>query len=76
MDAKKIKLLAAGVVVVLFAIVIFQNFDDITVKILMASIRMPVALLLLLTFGIGMIAGWIITLARGRLSKSGETKSN
>lgn len=74
MDAKKLKLIAAGIIVVLFAIVIFQNFENITIKILMAKIEMPVALLLILTFGIGLIAGWTITLARARFSKTSSAK--
>lgn len=63
MDMKKIKFIAAGIVIVLMAIVIFQNFEEKTINILFASIRMPIALLLILTFVIGMIAGWAATLA-------------
>lgn len=56
------KYIAAGIVIILLGIVIFQNFEEKTINILFASIRMPVAILLILTFGIGMIAGWIATL--------------
>lgn len=62
MDIKKVKLIAAGVVIVLLGIVIFQNFEEKTIKILFAEIRMPVAILLILTFAIGMLAGWIAML--------------
>ena len=62
MDAKKIKLIAAGIVVILLAIVIFQNFEPITIQLLMAKVEMPVALLLLCTFAVGLAAGWILTL--------------
>lgn len=62
MDMKKVKYIAAGIVIILLGIVIFQNFEEKTINILFASIRMPVAILLILTFGIGMIAGWIATL--------------
>mgnify|MGYP002639350239 CR=1 FL=1 len=72
MDAKKIKLIAAGIVIVLMGIVIFQNFEQQTIKILFASIRMPIALLLILTFGIGMIAGWIATLVLKKKTKKSE----
>ncbi len=70
MDSKKIKLIAAGIIVILLAIVIFQNSADIKVQILMASIEMPLALLLFLTFIIGAAAGWIVTLTRSKTSKS------
>ncbi len=70
MDAKKIKLIAAGIVIVLMGIVIFQNFEEKTINILFASIRMPIALLLILTFAIGMIAGWVATLVLKKKPKS------
>ncbi len=70
MDAKKIKLIAAGIVIVLMGIVIFQNFEQQTIKILFASIRMPIAILLMLTFAIGMIAGWVATLLLKKKPKS------
>ena len=70
MDLKKIKLIAGGIVIVLMAIVIFQNFEQQTIKILFASIRMPIALLLILTFAIGMIAGWIATLVLKKKNSS------
>jgi len=62
MDAKKIKIIAAGIVIVLMGIIIFQNFEEKTINILFASIRMPISLLLILTFAIGMIAGWVLSL--------------
>ncbi len=62
MDAKKIKLIAAGIVIVLMGIVIFQNFETQEISLLFAKIEMPLSLLLLLTFAIGMIAGWILSL--------------
>lgn len=75
MDIKKIKLIVAAVVVILLAVVIFQNFEPITIQLLMAKIQMPVALLLLCTFAIGMAAGWILTLvtAKRKSPKSGES---
>ena len=72
MDAKKIKLIAAGIVIVLMGIGIVQSFEQQTIKILFASIRMPIALLLILTFGIGMIAGWIATLVLKKKTKKSE----
>tara|TARA_B110000881_G_C18574005_1_gene517348 strand:+ start:1587 stop:1820 length:234 start_codon:yes stop_codon:yes gene_type:complete len=62
MDLKKIKYISSGIVIILMGIIIFQNFEEKTIKILFAEIRMPVALLLILTFAIGMLAGWVATL--------------
>jgi len=74
MDMKKLKYIGAGVIILLMGIVIFQNFEEKTIRILFAEIRMPVSLLLLLTFGIGMIAGWILNLFVGK--KKSEQKEN
>ena len=62
MDLKKIKYISSGIVIILMGIIIFQNFEEKTIKILFAEIRMPIALLLILTFAIGMLAGWVATL--------------
>ena len=69
MDAKKIKLIASAIVIILLGIIIFQNFESITITILLAKITMPVAVLLLLTFGIGMVAGWLVSLLRSNKNK-------
>jgi uncharacterized integral membrane protein len=71
MDAKKIKLIAAGIVLILLAVVIFQNFEPITIQLLMAKIQMPVALLLLCTFAIGLATGWILTLITAKKKNPG-----
>ncbi len=60
MDAKKIKLVATGILVILLAIIIFQNFEQTRVYILFAEIRMPLSLMLFLTFIIGTTVGWIV----------------
>ncbi len=70
MDAKKIKLIAAGIVIVLMGIIISQNFEEKTINILFASIRMPISLLLILTFAIGMIAGWVLSLIIAKKKQS------
>lgn len=62
MHMKKIKYIAAGIIITLMGIVTFQNLEEKTIHLLFAEIRMPVALLLLITFSIGMIAGWIATI--------------
>ncbi|MGB0775390.1 MAG: LapA family protein [Akkermansiaceae bacterium] len=64
MDAKKIKLILAGIVVVLLGVVIFQNFKHVTVYILVAEITMPMAVMLIATFAVGMLAGWLLSLMR------------
>lgn len=73
MNAKKIKLIASAIVIILLGVIIFQNFTQITVTILVAKITMPIAVLLILTFAIGMIAGWILSLIRSSHS-TGKTK--
>lgn len=62
MDMKKLKFIGAGIVILIMGIIIFQNFEEQEVMILFAEIKMPLAILLLLTFAIGAIAGWIATL--------------
>ena len=64
MDVKKIKLIASAIVVLLLGVIIFQNYQEITVQVLVASITMPLALLLVLTFAIGLLAGWFLCLVR------------
>lgn len=59
MDAKKLKLIASSIVIILLGIVVFQNFEQITIKILVARITMPLAILLLVTFFTGAAAGWL-----------------
>ena len=66
MDIKKVKYIGAAIVILLMGIVIFQNFEEKTIRILFAEIRMPVALLLIMTFIIGMIAGWITSIVINR----------
>ena len=62
MNTGKFKLIVTGIILVLMALVIFQNFESITLQILMAKVQMPLALLLLCTFAIGLVTGWITTL--------------
>ena len=62
MDIKKIKYICAGIAILLMGIVIIQNFEEQEVMILFAEIKMPLAILLLLTFVVGAAAGWIATI--------------
>lgn len=75
MNRQKLKYIGAGIIILLLAIVIFQNFEQKTIRILFAEIRMPVALLLILTFGIGMIARWITTMLITK-KKNPKTEQN
>ena len=62
MTMKKVKYICAGIVIILMGVVIFQNFEEQEVMILFAKIKMPLAILLILTFIVGAAAGWIATL--------------
>ena len=73
-NAKKIKLIASAVVVILLGIVIFQNFEPITVAILLVKITMPMAVMLLLTFAIGLLAGWALSLTRSNKNTGSAKK--
>lgn len=64
MDIKKIKLIVSAIIVILVAVIIFQNYQEITVQVLMASITMPLAILLVLVFATGLISGWFFNLLR------------
>lgn len=64
MDAKKIKLIVSAVIVILVSVIIFQNYQEITVRVLMASITMPLAILLVLVFATGLASGWFFNLLR------------
>lgn len=62
--SKKIK---AGILIsslVLLAIIIFQNTGEITTKLLFAEVRMPQAMLLLLTSAFGFLLGFIMAFAK------------
>lgn len=75
MNTGKFKLIATGIILILMAVVIFQNFESITLQILMAKVQMPLALLLLCTFAIGLVTGWITTLLTSK-KRSPEKQAN
>ena len=68
---KKAKIIIIAVIVVLSLIVFFQNTEVVVTKILFAKIEMSRAVLLLLTFGLGLVTGLIGSLL---LKKSGKPK--
>ena len=75
MNTGKFKLIATGIILILMAVVIFQNFESITLQILMAKVQMPLTLLLLCTFAIGLVTGWITTLLTSK-KRAPEKQAN
>jgi len=73
MNATKIKLIVSAILLIILAVVVFQNFESITIIILLAKITMPLSVLLLLTFATGMLAGWLLNLLR--VNKGGDKKN-
>jgi uncharacterized integral membrane protein len=70
---RKVKIILIIIISVLALIVFLQNTETVQTKLLFASITMPRALLLLLTFLMGFIAGLITTSII--LRKSGKPKN-
>ena len=62
----KIKLAAIAIILVLTVIVIFQNTDSVTTKILFMTLEMPRAVLLILTFLLGAAVGVLFAFIRSR----------
>lgn len=66
--ANKLKLAAAVVGLILVIIIILQNMDSVTTRILFAEIIMPRAVLLIITlligFGAGALTTWVYTSRR------------
>jgi len=75
MNVKKIKFIVVALLIILLGIVIFQNFEPITVVILLAKITMPMAAMLFLTFAIGLLTGWILSLTRLSKDKKSSLES-
>jgi len=59
---KKAKMIAIGVLVLLVAIVVLQNFEKIETKFLFVSVEMPLAILILVNTLIGAALGVLATL--------------
>ena len=57
----KVKLVALIVVVVLAVIIFFQNTETVETRILLLRFQMSRALLLMLTFLLGLLAGVLLT---------------
>jgi uncharacterized integral membrane protein len=61
---KKIRLGAIIALIAIVVIVILQNTEQVTTQILFASIEMPQAFLLFLTFAVGALAGFVLAYMR------------
>ncbi|MGJ8655920.1 MAG: lipopolysaccharide assembly protein LapA domain-containing protein [Akkermansiaceae bacterium] len=57
--AKKIKLILVITIISLVAIVIFQNTEAVTANLLFKEVSMSLSLMLLLTFLLGIITGFV-----------------
>ena len=67
---KKAKHITAAILLVLIAIVVFQNTETVQTKILFATLSMPRAVLLFVTLTIGIIIGFILGSRRKKLHKT------
>ena len=65
-DDARAKIITAAVLALLFAVVVCQNTPPTSVKILFATVSMPRAVLLLLTFVIGLVVGSLDRASRRR----------
>jgi uncharacterized integral membrane protein len=70
---KKVKIILIVIISVLALVVFLQNTESVQTKLLFASVTMPRALLLILTFLMGFVAGLITTSII--LRKSSRSKS-
>ena len=59
------------ILMALMIVFVLQNIQDVDVKFLFWKLTTPRALMLLLTFGAGLVGGWLLTLpGRNKKSKS------
>lgn len=70
---KKVKVIVIIVISVLAFIIFLQNTESVETKILFMNVAMPRAMLLILTFIVGFVAGTITTSLL--LRKSGKKKA-
>lgn len=59
MNWNRIKLITAGVILVLFIIIGLQNTATMETRLLFATIEMPRVVLLIITFALGGVVGFI-----------------
>jgi uncharacterized integral membrane protein len=69
--AKKIKLVLIMTIITIVAIITFQNTATVTAKLLFTDVSMSLSLMLLLTFLLGIITGFVsmLFLAKKKVKK-------
>ena len=60
----KVKLVAIVVAIAVIAILVLQNMEHVETQVLFAKITMPLAVLLIVTTGIGFVAGLLVATFR------------
>jgi uncharacterized integral membrane protein len=73
---KKAKIIIIAVVSILALIIIFQNREVTTTKILFMTVKMSRALLLILTFGLGFITGLVVSFMAKKTKQAETAKSD
>jgi uncharacterized membrane protein YciS (DUF1049 family) len=58
---KKVKLVALVVLLVFTIIIVFQNSEPVEARILLLKVQMSRALLLMLTFALGLVTGILVS---------------
>jgi uncharacterized integral membrane protein len=71
---KKAKIIIVVVISILALIIIFQNREVTTTKILFMTVEMSRALLLILTFGLGFITGLVVSFLVKKTKQAGTAK--
>ncbi len=56
---KKLKLAAAGIIAILLAVIILQNLEPVSTRLLFATVKMPRAALLFITAAAGFALGLV-----------------
>lgn len=72
---KNLKLIAIVVALVLVALVVVQNTDEVTTRLLFVEVRMPNAVLVFVTFAIGFVVGALATFRAQRTTTKPKAKA-
>ncbi|GAA5496530.1 Protein of unknown function [Rubritalea squalenifaciens DSM 18772] len=75
MTARKIKIIAVSLALLLVGVVIFQNTGTMETKVLFARIEMPQAFMLFLTFSFGMLVGFVLAYSKAHKRIAATLKS-
>lgn len=67
---KNFKVIAGLVVGVLFLIFLFQNMDDVTLRLYFWTVSMPKIILVPLAILVGFVAGFVLAKIRGKARKT------